>query len=193
MSRYCENKSSATVNITWSSGEKKQVISENPYIDVSAVTTASYTLEYYYSPIGIIGAGTNTKSIGSFVYPLTLGNISYSNPSEYGGNKYSDVSYTDGSNNSGTIAVVHNSVYGHTVSNLRLIASSIQTQVTITDSQGKVIVVSAEGTATWEVSCDDDCPADSHKCTHNKYPGYCCVPCQEVGNRLKNIASKVRG
>ncbi|MBD2416086.1 hypothetical protein FACHB389_35515 [Nostoc calcicola FACHB-389] len=37
------------------------------------------------------------------------------------------------------------------------------------------------------------CPEGSHKCTHNKYPGYCCVPCKEVGSRLKNIASRVRG
>ncbi|PHJ62797.1 hypothetical protein VF14_24525 [Nostoc linckia z18] len=45
---------------------------------------------------------------------------------------------------------------------------------------------------TVKVGCDG-CPEGSHKCTHNKYPGYCCVPCKEVGNRIKNIASKVRG
>lgn len=189
--RYCENKSSATINITWSGGENKQVISENPYVDVSAITTADYSLEYYYSPIGIGGAGTYANSIGSFAYPLILGSVTYSNPSEYGGNKYSDVSYVDGSNNAGTIAIVHNSVYGHTVSNLKLTTSSIQTQVTINDSQGKTIVVSASGTAAWKVTCDEECPEGSHKCTHNKYPGYCCVPCKEVGDKLKNIANKV--
>ncbi|MEH2066983.1 MAG: hypothetical protein V7K47_02225 [Nostoc sp.] len=45
----------------------------------------------------------------------------------------------------------------------------------------------------YTVSCDDECPEGYHKCKHNQYPGYCCVPCKEVGNRLKNIASKVRG
>ncbi|MEH1971110.1 hypothetical protein [Nostoc sp.] len=43
----------------------------------------------------------------------------------------------------------------------------------------------------YEVACGDNCPKGSHKCTHNKYPGYCCVPCKQVGDRLKNIASKV--
>ncbi|MBN3959257.1 hypothetical protein [Nostoc sp. NMS8] len=43
----------------------------------------------------------------------------------------------------------------------------------------------------YTVSCDDDCPEGSHKCTHGRYPGYCCVPCQKVGSKLKNIASKV--
>ncbi|MFN6485444.1 MULTISPECIES: hypothetical protein [unclassified Nostoc] len=40
-------------------------------------------------------------------------------------------------------------------------------------------------------SCLGDCPEGSHKCTHNKYPGYCCVPCKETGERLQNIANKV--
>lgn len=41
------------------------------------------------------------------------------------------------------------------------------------------------------VTCDDDCPENSHKCKHNKYPGYCCIPCKQTGDRLKNIANKV--
>ncbi|WP_373525090.1 hypothetical protein [Nostoc sp.] len=42
----------------------------------------------------------------------------------------------------------------------------------------------------YEVICGDDCPKGSRKCTHPKYPGYCCVPCKETGDRLKNIANK---
>ncbi len=43
----------------------------------------------------------------------------------------------------------------------------------------------------YTVSCGDNCPEGSHKCTHDKYPGYCCVPCKETGDRLKNMANKV--
>lgn len=39
--------------------------------------------------------------------------------------------------------------------------------------------------------CLEVCPEGSHKCTHNKYPGYCCIPCKKTGDRLKNIANKV--
>jgi hypothetical protein len=55
------------------------------------------------------------------------------------------------------------------------------------------IIFSDKGTCPlkFHVTCDDDCPEGSHKCTHNKYPGYCCVPCKEVGDKLKNIATIV--
>jgi hypothetical protein len=41
-------------------------------------------------------------------------------------------------------------------------------------------------------STDDDCPEGSHKCTHKKYPGYCCVPCKEVADRINSIAKKIK-
>lgn len=44
----------------------------------------------------------------------------------------------------------------------------------------------------FDVTCDEDCPEGSHKCTHNKYPGYCCLPCEETGQRINNIANKIR-
>ncbi len=44
----------------------------------------------------------------------------------------------------------------------------------------------------FDVACDDDCPEGSHKCRHNKYPGYCCIPCKQTGQRINNIANKIR-
>ncbi|MBC1242069.1 hypothetical protein [Nostoc sp. 2RC] len=44
----------------------------------------------------------------------------------------------------------------------------------------------------YQVTCGDECPEGSHKCTHKAYPGYCCVPCKEVAQRINNIANKVR-
>ena len=67
------------------------------------------------------------------------------------------------------------------------IACSIQ----IINSEGFIFTRSGECPINYEVSCGDDCPEGSHKCTHNKYPGYCCVPCKETGTRLKNMANKV--
>ncbi|MEH2309339.1 hypothetical protein [Nostoc sp.] len=63
--------------------------------------------------------------------------------------------------------------------------------IQVKDGIGKVVFKEFGIKCNWVVSCDDDCPEGSHKCTHNKYPGYCCVPCKETGDRLKNIANKV--
>lgn len=61
----------------------------------------------------------------------------------------------------------------------------------IKDLSGKVLFNLAAKNCDYEIICGDNCPQGSHKCTHNKYPGYCCVPCKETGDRLKNIANKV--
>jgi hypothetical protein len=41
--------------------------------------------------------------------------------------------------------------------------------------------------------CDDDCPPGHHKCKHNGYPGYCCIPCKPTAEKLKNLANKAAG
>ncbi|WP_029635983.1 hypothetical protein [[Scytonema hofmanni] UTEX B 1581] len=42
-----------------------------------------------------------------------------------------------------------------------------------------------------EVICGD-CPEGSIKCSHLKYPGYCCIPCKETANKINNLANKIR-
>ena len=44
----------------------------------------------------------------------------------------------------------------------------------------------------YDVACDNDCPPDTVKCSSNAYPGYCCIPCSEIKNEIKAIASQVR-
>lgn len=53
------------------------------------------------------------------------------------------------------------------------------------------MVIAVTNCNSYKISCDDECPEGSHRCTHNKYPGYCCIPCKETGDRLKNMANKV--
>lgn len=45
---------------------------------------------------------------------------------------------------------------------------------------------------TYEVVCDSDCPTGTVKCKSTNYPGYCCLPCSEIKNQIKAIASQVR-
>ena len=65
------------------------------------------------------------------------------------------------------------------------------TGLIISDENNQILFKIPVSECDHQVSCDDDCPEGSHKCTHNKYPGYCCVSCKEVGDKLKNIANKV--
>ncbi|MCC5597969.1 hypothetical protein [Nostoc favosum] len=61
----------------------------------------------------------------------------------------------------------------------------------IKDTNGNLLfTASGKCPILYKVACGD-CPDESHKCTHNKYPGYCCVPCKQTGDRLKNLANKV--
>lgn len=43
------------------------------------------------------------------------------------------------------------------------------------------------------VACDDDCPPGQIKCKHNKYPGYCCIPCASTAAKINNLGSKAGG
>lgn len=54
------------------------------------------------------------------------------------------------------------------------------TTLKIEDSSGRTRSVGVPNCSSYKVSCDDDCPEGSHKCTHKKYPGYCCIPCRCV-------------
>lgn len=45
---------------------------------------------------------------------------------------------------------------------------------------------------TYSVVCDSDCPPGTIKCLSTNYPGYCCIPCSEIKNEIKAIASQVR-
>ena len=45
---------------------------------------------------------------------------------------------------------------------------------------------------TYNVVCGEDCPPDTIKCFSTNYPGYCCIPCSEIKNEIKAIASQVR-
>lgn len=44
----------------------------------------------------------------------------------------------------------------------------------------------------YTVSCEGECPPDTVKCLSTNFPGYCCIPCSEIKNEIKAIASQVR-
>lgn len=42
-----------------------------------------------------------------------------------------------------------------------------------------------------EVACGDACPEGYLKCSSNKYPGYCCLPCQQTANKIRALGDKL--
>ncbi len=45
---------------------------------------------------------------------------------------------------------------------------------------------------TYKVICSDECPDGYIKCTTTSYPGYCCIPCDEVKGGIANITAMLR-
>ncbi|MBE9191440.1 hypothetical protein IQ230_14000 [Gloeocapsopsis crepidinum LEGE 06123] len=64
-------------------------------------------------------------------------------------------------------------------------------QLTVTDSQGIKYKVTGKEKPTYNVACDGDCPEGTIRCKSKGYPGYCCIPCKEVANRINNLAARI--
>ncbi|MBW4689596.1 MAG: hypothetical protein KME40_32020 [Komarekiella atlantica HA4396-MV6] len=58
----------------------------------------------------------------------------------------------------------------------------------VKDSNGNNLYVVAVSECNYKVSCNEDCPLGQIKCTHNKYPGYCCIPCKSTADKINNLA-----
>ncbi|MDZ8085616.1 MAG: hypothetical protein RMY16_08470 [Nostoc sp. DedQUE12b] len=172
---YCSGKSKAVIAVT-SNGETIKYIVSNPPVDVTLI-------QKHVSVV--TGEGLNLDNCGGL---NNYGSITYDGYVEMVG---ITVNACSGSKPSvdGVLSPGTNDVYyPPTV----LISRSLgDWELTITNTEGVAHKIRYPTKPIYEVSCDDDCPEGSHKCTHNKYPGYCCVPCKEMGDRLKNMANKV--
>lgn len=182
---YCNlSDKTATVTWTWDGGKTfKRYLSSVVPIDVF---TAATTVEG--------GAITGTWSM------ITFDTVTTSSPFSYSGTTHESPIF---SNRIITAATTNRLLYSDSSS----FAGPIQARdIKFTpDSIGgyKITISSANGTKLYEdkkagnapptytVACGENCPEGSHKCTHKKYPGYCCVPCKKTGDRLQNIANKV--
>ncbi len=52
----------------------------------------------------------------------------------------------------------------------------------------------ADGTCpiNYTVNCGEECPPGTFKCLSTNYPGYCCLPCNEIAGEIKAIANQIR-
>lgn len=62
----------------------------------------------------------------------------------------------------------------------------------VISSQGKVLYEEiGECPLDFNVVCDRDCPKGYLKCSSNKYPGYCCLPCKKTANKIRALGDKL--
>lgn len=43
-----------------------------------------------------------------------------------------------------------------------------------------------------QILCGEECPPGHHKCKHNGYPGYCCLPCASIAAKINALANRVK-
>jgi len=56
-----------------------------------------------------------------------------------------------------------------------------------------IIIYSDQGNCpcNFTIKCGN-CNDNEQECKSNKYPGYCCIPCQGTASKINNLAAKVR-
>ncbi|MCM0591341.1 MAG: hypothetical protein KA716_31870 [Gloeotrichia echinulata DEX184] len=69
-----------------------------------------------------------------------------------------------------------------------------RTRDTLTVKKNGTVIFTVEGKnpVTYNVVCGDTCPDGYCKCATTNYPGYCCLPCQQVATQLANIVAIAR-
>lgn len=61
-----------------------------------------------------------------------------------------------------------------------------------TTSGGILINEEGDCPVDYNVACNDDCPPNTVRCSSDAYPGYCCIPCNEIKSEIKAITNHVR-
>jgi hypothetical protein len=64
--------------------------------------------------------------------------------------------------------------------------------LTVKDVNGNIIIQLATTTCKYQISCDDNCPDGYIKGHSDKYPGYCCTPCQDIESKINSLLQKAR-
>lgn len=71
--------------------------------------------------------------------------------------------------------------------------SSAQTcKIQVTDKNGVIYEKQFTPCPEVEINCDDECPEGQLKCSSNKFPGYCCLPCKETANKIRELGAKLQ-
>ncbi|MBH8561646.1 hypothetical protein I8748_05540 [Nostoc sp. CENA67] len=187
MTIYCSaNDDKATIIWQWTGEDKKKYESSKVpvQVDISSVnitgdsnmgTWSMRTYDTKTLPPGnpLTYRGTSTES------PVTI------NTREIRTSGTNRLIYQDGSVSAGAIQYLDIQFTPDPTTKYR---------ITISDINGNQLFQEekqADSPPKYEVACGNGCPSGYHKCNHDKYPGYCCIPCVDTADKIRNLASKL--
>jgi hypothetical protein len=67
-------------------------------------------------------------------------------------------------------------------------------RIEIRDNQNAIVYQKEINTncPKYEVACDQDCPEGYIKCDSPNYPGFCCIPCSSISQKINGLANRIR-
>lgn len=185
MTQYCSGKSESTVNISFPN-KKERIISKYPPVDVVINQSQTTGDCLYYFGQGV-GASYENNSYNGF----HKGTVSF-------------ISATHPQYNIACVRLVLNEIvtdnyYGSPYgSRLQTAQERLTTgctesdcEIIVSDTTGQIYQKKSICPIKYTVACDVDCPPNYCKCITTKYPGYCCISCKDVAQRINNVTSRI--
>lgn len=191
---YCNNKLKAIVNFSFGNGYKETITFDNPPIEVELTKSTdninnrcwrfsgkgvenNFFYEHfacgktpeYRQSTGGSGRGVNLYLDGILLMPPSY---------EYSNGAIDFVGIAQPRNNYISSGNCDNCINVCTIK--------------ISNSINQIYEYSGQCPCIFNVACDDDCPPGTTKCFSTNYPGYCCLPCNEIAGEIKAIASQIR-
>jgi len=184
--QYCnaEDKD-ATIKWSWDNGKTfKQYISQ-------VVPVVVHTAPTPIEGIGTIGTWTldiydNITTSYIFSYSGDATDSPIFNNRTITSAKDGRVLSSDPNNHAGPVRARSIKFTAEPIGGYKIIISTV--------SGGKLYEDKKAGNAppNFTVACGKNCPEGSHKCTHNKYPGYCCLDCSATAASIRAITNELR-
>lgn len=188
---YCNLGEKATVTYTNKSGVVSQFITKNTPIDIEC-SDQQRTGKYIFT-LNDYGYTTDCNSSGQLFTETVIADsyqvTSTTNSGQYASCPWYEVAfYIDAD-----LVTSFKKTMRYSVSQVSNPNYSPGGKVLIIrNAQGTKLLEQQVKDCNYKVACGEECPGGHHKCKTNKYPGYCCIPCQQTASRINNLASKAR-
>lgn len=196
MTRYCENKSKATISFSLNGRQQRIEVEPCPVdVEITQESTATdgvwstikyaYTLEgqEYIDVVSAWGAIEGIRESEGSIQLLCRGRDfpSGPNPSPF----WEFVT---------TISTAFIQLNPRIISIIRDDGQLVNDQqiITIKDINGNILYQKSGKVENLQVGCDEGCPDGYIKCEASVYPGYCCISCSEIKTGIASATAMVR-
>lgn len=177
----CEGKSKATVTWKWQDEPEKQF--ESKKCPVNVTLTPVDTTEYLHWLV--------KNASGVTIYEI-FGVEAYLYPNKTYGRVDSPGQYLIEFKQTPTSAFFTAALFNEPVTLEQTPSSGCR--IDIYDDKGLAFTETQDKQCpTYKVKCDDDCNEGEMKCECSHYPGYCCIPCNQIASGITSATSTLKG